>query len=304
MLRPALALVLSACAASAAAAPPALNYPQGTVETYSAIADPGAAEVPIARFTPTAQPVLRLEGRITRRVLRVPADRGDTLALVQALREQLGAAGFEILLDCATEDCGGFDFRAGIAVLPPPEMEFSLADFRHLSARAPETEAHAALLISRTPRGTFVQATFVEPGTAPLDGLAPVEETAEPLAGTLAAMLDRDGHAVLEGISFASGSAALEPGGEAILAELAALLDARPELSLVIVGHTDTDGSLEGNIAISRDRARTVADILSGTYAIAPERLDAQGAGYLAPRASNATEEGRTLNRRVEVVVR
>ena len=69
------------------------------------------------------------------------------------------------------------------------------------------------------------------------------------------------------------------------------------------MGHSDAVGSLEANIALSRARARSVAGRLVDTHGVARGQLRAEGAGYLAPRASNATEDGRALNRRVEVVV-
>ena len=299
--------LLALLALPAHGAPPQLAFPPGTTETFAQVADPGDYALPVSRATPGDAPVKRLEGRVLRRALRIPAARGDTLALVQALRAQLTEAGFEILFDCAGKVCGGFDFRFATEVLPPPEMEFSLADFRQLSAWDPQTGRHASLLISRTPRGAFVQTTFVEDGKPPLDSLEPVAsgQTSQPaLDATLAERLDRDGRAVLETVIFASGSTDLDAETRASLAGLALLLTDRPGLSLTIVGHTDTEGSLDSNIAVSRARARAVAQALTQDHGIDPARLDAQGAGYLAPRTSNATEKGRAMNRRVEVVAR
>jgi outer membrane protein OmpA-like peptidoglycan-associated protein len=81
------------------------------------------------------------------------------------------------------------------------------------------------------------------------------------------------------------------------------LLSERPKLKLAIVGHTDTSGGLEANIAVSQERAQSVRLRLIEQHAVDPARVDAQGMGYLAPRASNRTEAGRTVNRRVEVII-
>ena len=81
------------------------------------------------------------------------------------------------------------------------------------------------------------------------------------------------------------------------------MLKAEPDLRVALVGHTDAVGSLDANTALSRRRAEAVRDRLVQSYDVAPGRVEAQGAGYLAPRASNLTEAGREQNRRVEVVV-
>ena len=78
---------------------------------------------------------------------------------------------------------------------------------------------------------------------------------------------------------------------------------ASPDMRIALVGHTDTVGSLDGNIALSVSRARSVRQRLIDAYGIAPERLQSQGMGFLAPYTSNTTEEGREANRRVEAVV-
>jgi len=72
---------------------------------------------------------------------------------------------------------------------------------------------------------------------------------------------------------------------------------------VVIVGHSDNQGTLDANLALSQRRAEAVRDALV-SRGVAAERLDARGVGFLAPVASNATEEGRARNRRVELVLR
>ncbi len=72
---------------------------------------------------------------------------------------------------------------------------------------------------------------------------------------------------------------------------------------VTLVGHTDAQGSLTANIALSKRRAQSVADRLVSDFGIERARVSAEGAGYLAPRASNDTEEGRHKNRRVEVML-
>jgi OOP family OmpA-OmpF porin len=84
---------------------------------------------------------------------------------------------------------------------------------------------------------------------------------------------------------------------------LAAYLTAHPDVQVAIVGHTDAQGTLAANVALSHKRATSVVKRLVEAYGVAGQQLDAEGAGYLAPRWSNMTEEGRKKNRRVEVVL-
>ena len=108
---------------------------------------------------------------------------------------------------------------------------------------------------------------------------------------------------MLERLEFETGTSDLGPGPYATLERLAELLTAEPALRIALVGHTDAVGGLEDNIALSRKRAEAVRQWLIDGHGVASDRLEARGAGYLAPRASNLTEAGREANRRVEVVL-
>jgi OOP family OmpA-OmpF porin len=72
---------------------------------------------------------------------------------------------------------------------------------------------------------------------------------------------------------------------------------------VALVGHTDALGSLAGNTDLSRARAVSVRERLIAEYAVPAAQLTAEGVGYLAPRATNQTEDGRARNRRVEAIV-
>lgn len=68
------------------------------------------------------------------------------------------------------------------------------------------------------------------------------------------------------------------------------------------MGHTNTNGGLEHNMKLSRERAEAVVDYLTTNHNISAKRLKPHGVGYLAPVATNEREEGRARNRRVEHV--
>ena len=94
----------------------------------------------------------------------------------------------------------------------------------------------------------------------------------------------------------------IKPESKPTLDEIAKLLANQPDLNVYIVGHTDNQGAYDYNLDLSRKRAASVAAALAKTYQIAPARMKTAGVGFLAPVGSNATEDGRALNRRLELV--
>jgi OmpA-OmpF porin, OOP family len=123
-------------------------------------------------------------------------------------------------------------------------------------------------------------------------------------AAAMASALDSAGRIAVENIYFDFGSAALLPESAPALTEIAALLANRPDLAIYVVGHTDSVGSLEANLDLSRARAAAVVQAVETDHGIAAGRAVPAGVGPLAPVAPNTTDEGRALNRRVEVVAR
>jgi outer membrane protein OmpA-like peptidoglycan-associated protein len=110
------------------------------------------------------------------------------------------------------------------------------------------------------------------------------------------------GHAAVYGIHFDTGKSEVKPESQPALQEVAKLLSSDPSLKLLVVGHTDSVGQLEANMKLSLARAEAVVQALVKNHGIAPGRLQAQGAGPIAPVTTNRTEEGRAKNRRVELV--
>ena len=110
------------------------------------------------------------------------------------------------------------------------------------------------------------------------------------------------GKAALYGIYFDTGKSELKPASEDALREISKLLKNNASLKIYVVGHTDNVGTLEANMKLSQDRAAAVVNALTVTYGIAAARLKACGDGPTAPVATNNTEAGRALNRRVELV--
>ncbi|MBY0564593.1 MAG: OmpA family protein [Hyphomonadaceae bacterium] len=104
-------------------------------------------------------------------------------------------------------------------------------------------------------------------------------------------------------INFATGSAAIDPSSRPILDSLASVALRCDRFQIEVAGHTDSEGTRESNLDLSRRRADAVADYLAG-QGVGPSRLVARGYGAERPRASNATAEGQAANRRIEFHVR
>jgi outer membrane protein OmpA-like peptidoglycan-associated protein len=86
------------------------------------------------------------------------------------------------------------------------------------------------------------------------------------------------------------------------LDRVAHLLTTKTSKSVSVEGHTDADGSAGLNDSLSKARAQTLAQALAAR-GVATARISTAGYSFNRPAASNATEEGKRLNRRVEVIV-
>lgn len=103
-------------------------------------------------------------------------------------------------------------------------------------------------------------------------------------------------------VTFDVDRAEVKPEFYETLRSVALILKKYDKTLIEIAGHTDSTGSEAYNQALSESRARSVARYLE-SQGIAPARLDPIGFGELRPITSNATEEGRALNRRVELTL-
>lgn len=289
-----------------------LDLPANVLGEQNRSEVPGSYALPIGPFDGSVVPSQVMEGALDQRAFQLDAKDLTTLAMLAPLRDQVTAAGYEIVFECEARTCGGFDFRFGTDVMPEPDMHVDLSDFRFLSAVLGKEAV--SILVSRSANSAYVQITRI--ASVPLtpsqqsteidlpdDVTAPIAPATGPATDGIGGALDQVGVAVLEDLVFDSGSATLADGDYASLAAVAGWLQANPDGTVALVGHTDASGSLAGNIALSERRAEAVAEVLIDIHGADRARVIAKGVGFLAPRATNQTEEGRQKNRRVEVVV-
>lgn len=145
-------------------------------------------------------------------------------------------------------------------------------------------------------KGNLYYLTIVEKETMVQEVVADAKALAQDISTT--------GRVAVYGIYFDTGKAEVKPESDPALKEIAKLLSEDVKLKLYVVGHTDNVGEFDYNMNLSQARADSVVKILVSKYGIDANRLKSHGVGPLVPVTSNKTEDGRALNRRVELVER
>jgi len=293
------ALFVLSCCLSQSAFAEGLRFPSNATLQHETTAPVDDVQIAVGPWAEGTLPRQTFAGAVSQQAWHIRATGLTTLQLLRPLRAQLAQDGFEELFTCDTEDCGGFDFRFALDILGPPAMQVDLGDFRYLAAT--KGDSAVALVVSRSAQTGFVQLTTVGPAPTVTQSTTPQGVIADNADFTT--RLERDGRVVLTGLSFETGSSRLSAGPFDDLQRLADYLAANTDRTVALVGHTDSAGSLDGNIALSKRRAGAVLERLVGDYGVPRRQLDAQGMGYLAPIANNATQKGRDANRRVEVII-
>lgn len=270
-----------------------------------------------------------VEGPYTRLVYLLPDGRSP-LEVLRNYQDEIVAQGGDVLYECKRDECGG-DPGKGIQkqynttslslamVLRSHERlgleSYSqgfcatigdISDQRYIAAELPEVGAYFSIHtytikgFSYTNCNAFVGRTVAVVDI--VEGKPREKNMVHVEASDMAQQISETGSVSLYGIFFDTNSASVSDDSEATLQEIAKLIQQQPDLNLLVVGHTDNAGSYEYNKNLSQDRAQSVVDELSAKYGVSQERLVPVGASYISPVSSNATEEGRALNRRVELV--
>jgi len=157
--------------------------------------------------------------------------------------------------------------------------------------------------IARQEAEVRAQKQLQQQGTAAAELAAEVKRLEVELADVRAKQTERGWVLTLKNeLLFDSGGATLKPGAQRALDNLAQFLRKYPDRDIAIEGFTDSTGSKDTNQRLSERRAAAVKEALV-MRGIESRRIDARGYGPAFPVASNDTETGRQLNRRVEIVI-
>jgi OOP family OmpA-OmpF porin len=275
-----------------------LAYETNAFDEFTLIAGPTrAADSDVIPPPIVSKRPIDLEGEITHLMYGAPEGR-TALEVFRNYEGAIADAGFEILFSCSEEECGqGFNR----VMNPDVQSDVLLYDTeqRYLAAQMSGEQGDVYLSLYVTEydptNRAYMKLDVIE--IAPMEEAMTVVEASEMERG-----LDTDGSIAIYGILFDFDEATIRPDSKPQLDQIGELLTSRPELDVLIVGHTDAQGALDYNLGLSERRAANVVQALVQNYGIDASRLEPVGVGMAAPVASNRTEDGRALNRRVEIV--
>ncbi|XXF75934.1 OmpA family protein [Myxococcaceae bacterium GXIMD 01537] len=162
----------------------------------------------------------------------------------------------------------------------------------------------AVFQVKRGAAERWVRVSYVNAGelyTLHIVDVGTMEQKVEVSANEMREALEKDGYIALHGILFDTGKADIKPASEPLLAEIVTLLSSDKALKLSVEGHTDNVGDKKVNLTLSKKRAESVMKYLVGK-GIDAKRLKSDGKGDTVPVGDNRSEDGRSKNRRVELV--
>ncbi len=183
---------------------------------------------------------------------------------------------------------------------------------KELMARREELDKLSRELAEREARVNELQSLIAKKDSA-VQGLK--RKMLEALTGFGAGDLsvyEKDGKvyvALSDKLLFASGSYTVEPRGKEALTKIAGVLNKQADISVMVEGHTDnkpyatTTGPINSNWDLSVMRASSVTKILVDVSKVDAKRVTPAGRGEFFPVESNDTPEGRSKNRRIEVIL-
>ena len=244
-----------------------------------------------------------IEGKVTRITYFAPKGR-SVLEVFRNYEQELKSKNAETLFTGSGAEGLGYAFGS---VPQYEDLAGQLFSYSHTNARYGAYkigDTYAAIYVAAFEYGsthhtiekgqTAVQVDIIE--------AKPMQEKMVSVSATeMEKQITATGKVALYGIYFDFNKAEIRAESEPTLGEIAKLMGANPALRILVVGHTDNVGNFESNKALSQKRAEAVVTSL-GAKNIDPKRMFPVGVSFAAPLATNATEDGRAKNRRVELV--
>ncbi len=250
---------------------------------------------PVLKDSDAKTTAMTVEGRITRIVYKVPKG-SSALEVFRNFENRITEAGYRTIFSGGPKQFNDYKFKYKHPVEKLQSISLS-SKIWYLSAKktAGGSDTYISILASPHSGGDGQRVRLIAVETKTMENRM-VD------AAKMQASINETGKVALYGIYFDTGSAAVKKSSAPTLQEIAKLLRGSSSMKIIVVGHTDNQGGYDYNIDLSKRRAAAVAQALQTAYKISPSRLRSAGVGYLAPAANNTNEEGRTLNRRVELV--
>jgi outer membrane protein OmpA-like peptidoglycan-associated protein len=253
------------------------------------------ASGPVLKKSDAESTALVVEGAVTRIVYKVPKG-SSALEVFRNFENRISAAGYTSIVSGGPEQFVYYTFMYEHPVEKLSNTSIS-NEIWYLSAEksTADSKTYLSLIVSPHSGGDGQRARLIAVTAKSMENRM---LDAEKMLSSIA----ESGKVALYGIYFDTDSANIKDTSAPTMQEIARLLADNPDMNLVVVGHTDNQGSYDYNMDLSRRRADAVANSLSTDYGASSARLRSAGVGYLAPAASNADDAGMQLNRRVELV--
>jgi len=255
------------------------------------------------------------QGRVTRTFYRYQGTERTFSEIYKNYHDSLASQDFEILAEGISADRAGTGVggRQWTEVLFRTNPTAKPGEVGTLFA-GPSSSGGAGAIVARKERaaGTVYVIASIEQHSADYVGtlidIIEVEAAETGLVTVDPEAIGSDiaeyGRVVLDGIYFEHDKATLKPESRQALTAVADYLAAHPDKSFYVVGHTDSVGTFAYNRKLSTDRAQAVVDTLRLDHGVETARIEAHGVGPLVPAFNNLSDEGRSRNRRVELVER
>ena len=266
-----------------------------------------------------------LEGRRTRLVYLLP----DNVAPLQAVRNyqnEITGKGGKTLFECKANECGGDagrsseggggDQSVAMYLWPADNIKtkaftngncaqtLRISDQRYAALELPASKAYVSVLAYSGKDDLYCKAfnnrTLVVVDV--LEQKAMEQKMVTVKAEEMAQAINSNGRVALYGLYFDTARADVKPESKETLEQIARLLSGSPAMKLLVVGHTDNVGEFGSNMDLSKRRADAVIAVLASQYKVDRKRLTPVGVSFASPIASNASEDGKAKNRRVELV--
>jgi outer membrane protein OmpA-like peptidoglycan-associated protein len=268
---------------------------------------------------------LKPEGALTTTFYRLPKD-ASTLECIRAYQAALEKKGFAVLFEggsggTASGDSNTLDNGYGrfLAQVYETEKDYGIQqytlpgcdDFRYTAMKKPGSDGagdvYVTIFCGAVTGSWKAPEKGIETGTV----LARVDVLEEKpradrmvlvKAPEMETQITSTGRVALYGILFDFNKDTVKPESDPTLEQISALLKNEPSLRVLVVGHTDSVGEFEFNRDLSTRRANAIVQALVSRFGVEKSRLFPFGCSFASPAAPNTTEEGRSKNRRVELV--
>ena len=289
----------------------AVNFPLSKIKNYDDLAEKEVKE----------------EGKVTNIIFGIENTQKATVLEVQRNYEQaLKASGLEILFSAyGKKNIGGnYDIKKAYPTFGDVKTIENYSFLKHgyvrftMSHHNQNINNDDALFIAKGKKEgkIYTVALYIHYNRSSWKGLTDnifvlaqiVEkedmETGQVSIANIDEKIKNEGKEIFHNILFDFGSDKLKEESKEVIKIMAEYLNENKATKYYIFGHTDNVGKLNSNQELSKKRAKSVVNQLILVHGVNESQISAHGVGQLAPISSNKTEQGRTLNRRVELVLK